>query len=246
MTEQKRAGLTELQRLDDAIAALGDRIEELEQRVEDVGEPVRSLTEEVETTRGRLQEMRVEERRRELAGEEKRARQKRLEERLNVVRNVREESAVTAELDMVRRAREADEQEALSLLDQVRRLEDRFEEQGAALEAARAELDPRRQELESEMEAAREEASRLKSERDAFAAGLPERELRVYQAIRSGGRRRALAPLTEDGACGHCFNMVPLQVQNEIRHHGADLVRCEACGVILSVPDSLDAESAGT
>ncbi|HSG50391.1 MAG TPA: C4-type zinc ribbon domain-containing protein [Longimicrobiales bacterium] len=243
MTEQSRSGLRELQRLDDAILAVAEKIQDLEHRLLEVEEPAQALGEDVETTRGRLQEMRVEERRRELAGEEKRTRQKRLEERLGGVRNVREESAVTAELDLVRRAREADEQEALSLLDQIRRLEDRLAEQSKALEDARAEVEPRRRELQEEREAATAEEARLRRERDAYAASLPESEIRVYEGIRVGGRRRALASLTEDGACGNCFNMVPLQVQNEIRHGNA-LIRCEACGVILAAPHAGEAPEA--
>ena len=47
---------------------------------------------------------------------------------------------------------------------------------------------------------------------------------------------RPVAELTVDGACGHCFSMVPLQEQNEIRH-GEQLIRCEACGVILAAPE---------
>jgi len=235
MTEQSRSGLRELQRLDDAIQGVVERIQDLEQRLLEVEEPAQNLGDEVETTRGRLQEMRVEERRRELAGEEKRTRQKRLEERLGGVRNVREESAVTAELDLVRRAREADEQEALSLLEQIRRLEDRLSDQARALEEAREEVEPRRRELEQEVREAQAEEERLRKEREAYAASLPPAELRIYQGIRAGGRRRALATLTEDGACGNCFNVVPLQLQNEIRH-GIALIRCEACGVILAAP----------
>jgi predicted nucleic acid-binding Zn-ribbon protein len=41
-----------------------------------------------------------------------------------------------------------------------------------------------------------------------------------------------VAPLTDEGACGHCFNILPLQEQSEIRR-GDKLRRCEACGVIL-------------
>ena len=231
MTEQSRAGLRELQRLDDAIQEAMERIETLEASLEEVEEPAKVLDEGVETTRGRLQEMRVEERRRELAGEEKRTRQKRLEERLSSVRNVREESAVNAELDLVRRAREADEQEALSLLDQIRRLEDRL---GEALNEAREQIEPRRKELEAEKAEAEATEARLRKERDDYAGSLSTAELRIYEGIRSGGRRRALACLTEDGACGHCFSVVPLQVQNEIRH-GTSMVRCEACGVILAL-----------
>jgi predicted nucleic acid-binding Zn-ribbon protein len=38
--------------------------------------------------------------------------------------------------------------------------------------------------------------------------------------------------MTPEGACGHCFNTLPLQEQSEIRS-GSTLHRCEACGVIL-------------
>jgi predicted nucleic acid-binding Zn-ribbon protein len=240
MTEQTRSGLRELQRLDDAILAVRERVKELERRLAEVEKPAQDLDGEVVTTRSRLQEMRVEERRVELAGDEKRDRMKKLEDRLGSVRNVREESAVTAEIEMVRRARESDEQEALSLLDQIRRLEDRLEEQSGALEEARSEVAPRRKELEEEREAALAEAARLEEDRNAFAETLPEDEIRLYDAIRVGGRR-ALAPLTEDGACGNCFTVIPPQVQNEIRH-GTALIRCEGCGVILGAPLPEDLE----
>jgi predicted nucleic acid-binding Zn-ribbon protein len=240
MTEQTRSGLRELQRLDDAINAAEKRVRELELRLAEVERPAQDLDGEVGTTRNRLQEMRLEERRVELAGDEKADRMKKLEDRLQAVRNVREESAVSAEIEMVRRARESDEQEALSLLDQIRRLEDRLEEQAEALEEAKSEVAPRRKELEDEREAALAETGRLKEERDAFAGTLPKDEIRLYDAIRVGGRR-ALAPLTEDGACGNCFTMIPPQIQNEIRH-GSELIRCEGCGVILVAPLPEDLE----
>ena len=244
MTEQTRSGLRELQRLDDAILAIRNRVKEIERRLAEVEKPAQDLDGEVGTTRSRLQEMRVEERRVELAGDEKRDRMKKLEDRLNSVRNVREESAVTAEIEMVRRARESDEQEALSLLDQIRRLEDRLEEQSEALEEARSDVQPRRKELEGEREEALAEAARLEEERNAFAGTLPDVEIRLYDAIRVGGRR-ALAPLTEDGACGNCFTVIPPQIQNEIRH-GSDLIRCEGCGVILGAPLPEDLDPATT
>jgi hypothetical protein len=65
---------------------------------------------------------------------------------------------------------------------------------------------------------------------------MPEHELRTYDAIRAGGRRVAVAELTDDGACSNCFGVIPLQLQNEIRH-GEALIRCEGCGVILAAPE---------
>lgn len=244
MTEQTRSGLRELQRLDETIHETHQGIADVERQLEEVEEPAAALDGEVGTTRVRLQEMRVEERRVELAGEEKRTRVKRLEDRLNNVRNVREESAVTAELEMVRRAQAADDQEALSLLDQIKRLEERLEEQTAALDEARADIEPRRKELEERKATLEAEVERLSAERDAFAATLDQREIRIYDGIRAGGRRKAVASLTEDGACGNCFSMIPPQLQNEIRH-GTELIRCETCGVILAAPLSPGDEAEG-
>jgi predicted nucleic acid-binding Zn-ribbon protein len=48
----------------------------------------------------------------------------------------------------------------------------------------------------------------------------------------------AVTSLTGDGACGHCFGMIPLQVQNEIRTAKA-LIPCEFCGVLLGPADEL-------
>lgn len=225
--------LKELQELDERIEEAKERVKEFDPLLAQVDEPALELESEVDTTRARLQEMRVDERRLELSIKEKSKRVEVLEERLNQVRNVREESAVRAELDMVRQALEGDEQEGLALLDQIRKLEVRLEEQEEALEQAREAVEPRRLELLEEREEVTEKIDELEARRDRFAESLNERELRMYEGIRGDKGRRAVAELTVDGACSHCFSMIPLQLQNEIRH-GAPLIRCEGCGVILT------------
>lgn len=236
MTDQTRHSLKELQRLDEDIEIARTRISEFDERIADVEEPALALESEVGTTRSRLQELKVEERRTELAAKEKSARIERLDERLKGVRNVREEAAVSAELEMVRRSLETEEQEAYSLIDQVRKLALQLEEQESALEQAQAEVDPRRAELQREKAEQEAALAGLLASRDEFAATLPDREIRMYDGIRRGGRRQAVSTLTQDGACGHCFSVLPLQLQNEIRH-GADLIRCEVCGVIVAQPE---------
>ncbi|MBT8402497.1 MAG: hypothetical protein KJP18_01490, partial [Gemmatimonadetes bacterium] len=242
MSDQTRHSLKELQRLDEEIEIARQRIRDFGDHIADVEEPAIALESEVGKTRSRLQELKVEERRTELAAKEKGTRVERLEERLKGVRNVREEAAVSAELEMVRRALESDEQEAYSLLDQIRKISLQLEEQESALEQAQAEVGPRREELEQERTDAEKGLEDLTRKRDEFAGTVSDGELRMYEGIRRGGRRRAVAALTEDGACGHCFNVLPLQLQNEIRH-GADLIRCEACGVILAQPSQAEIEA---
>ncbi len=236
MTEHMRTDLKELQKLDRRIMQAQQQVRDFDPLFEEVEEPALALESELGTTRSRLQEMKVEERRLELATEEKRGRVKRLEDRLGSVRNLREEAAVSSELDMVKRSLQNEEQEALTLMEQIRKLEDRLEELESAYAEAQAQVEPKKQELLSQRKGVKEELETMREERESFASDLDPEELRLYEGIRSGGRRVAVAELTPDGACGNCFSMIPLQLQNEIRH-GEALIRCEACGVILGAPE---------
>ena len=236
MTPQTRTSLKELQNLDQAIAAIRSSAQSFDLLLEEVNAPVARLEQEVEALEKRLTELKLEENRIELTIEERRVRAAKLQERMDAVRNVREEAAVHAELEMVRRALESEEQEALSLLDQIKRLEGRSEEQEAAYQEALAEVEPHREELVEEQQSADGKLEALQAERDAFAAGIDLGERRIYDSIMAGARDVAVAELTQDGACGNCYNMVPLQIQNQIRH-GEGMIRCEGCGVILT-PES--------
>ena len=128
MTPQTHSTLKELQQMDQEIASIESIVGTFDEKLEEVGEPIVRLEKEVTALKARLQEVSLEENRVELSIEERRVRAAKLQERMNSVRNVREEAAVHAELEMVKRALENDEQEAMSLLDQIRRMEERQEE----------------------------------------------------------------------------------------------------------------------
>ena len=236
MTEQRRTGLKELQKLDINIREARQRIQDFDPLFAEVEEPALVLESELGTSRTRLKEMMLEERRLESSTEERKDRLKRLDERVASVRNLREEAAVTAELEMVRRALQNDEQEALTLMDQVRKGEERLAELEESSAEANALVEPQREELITQRAKAKKDLEDFEREREQFAGGIDPAELRIYDAIRRGGRWAAVSELTEDGACGNCFGVVPLQFQNEIRH-GDSLIRCEACGVILAAPE---------
>ena len=227
--------LLELQTMDGRIRETRDRVDSFGPLLEEVEAPSLQLAEEAAVTEGRVRDLQLEERRLRLAAEEKAVRVQRLDERLKLVRTVREEAAVQAELGLVRRALDQEEQEVVNLLDQIARFEERLGEQRAAMEQARAAVDPRRDELLAERELARSEVTTLESSREDIAAAIDPRYRRVYEHLARGGRRHAVAPMTEDGACGSCFSVIPLQLQNEIRTR-APLVRCETCGLIVTSP----------
>lgn len=234
-TGQVSSRLLELQNMDQEIRAVRDRIESFAPQLEAVEEPVQQIAEEVAATETRVRDLHLEERRLRLAAEEKRLRLHRLEERLNMVRTVREEAAVQAELGLVRRALDQEEQEVISLLDQISRFEERLDEQRAALDEAREVVAPRREELVAERENIQSGVAALDRRRELVAGEIERRYLDIYENLMRSGRRVAVAPMTDDGACGHCFSLIPLQLQNEIRST-APAVRCEACGVIVTPP----------
>lgn len=233
--------LLELQTLDQNIRSTRDRIDAFGPLLEEVEEPAVRLAGEAEVTATKVRELELEERRLRLAAEEKRVRVHRLEDRLNLVRTVQQEAAVQAELGLVRRALDQEEQEVVNLLDQIARFQERLEGLEAAMEEARAEVEPRRNEILAEQEAAEAQVASMQLQRDSFAEGIDPRYRRVYDNLIRGGRRVAVAPMTADGACGSCFSVIPLQVQNEIRAR-APLVLCEGCGVIVTGP-AVDAEA---
>lgn len=234
-TGQVSSRLLELQNMDQEIRAVRDRIESFAPQLEAVEEPVQQIADEVAATETRVRDLHLEERRLRLAAEEKRLRLHRLEERLNMVRTVREEAAVQAELGLVRRALDQEEQEVISLLDQISRFEERLDEQRAALDEAREVVAPRREELVAERENIQSGVAALDRRRELVAGEIERRYLDIYENLMRSGRRVAVAPMTDDGACGHCFSLIPLQLQNEIRST-APAVRCEACGVIVTPP----------
>jgi predicted nucleic acid-binding Zn-ribbon protein len=242
MTEQPGTDLKELQKLDNRIEEVRRRIAEFDPRLAEAEEPALLLQSELGTARTRLQELKLEERRLELSTEEKRTRRKRLDERLGSVRNLREEAAVSAELEMVKRALQNDEQETLTLLDQLRKIEERARELETNYSEASERAGPKRDELLTERAEAEKELESLRAERKRFVGSVNAAELKIYDAIRAGGRATAVSDLTDDGACGHCYGMVPLQLRNEIRH-GRQLIRCESCGVILTSPTAAATEA---
>jgi predicted nucleic acid-binding Zn-ribbon protein len=227
-----RTALLTLQDLDHEIVRAQAKLQEFEPQLKTIDEPITTLQQEVETLRARLADLRQEARRLERGAEQKRDRLRAYEERLVRVRNAREEAAARTEMDLVRRATEADETEALETMDQVKRTDLKVDELERNLDKLKADIAPRREALLQARAEVEHEVEVLQDRRRNHAVRLDAAALRLYERVRSGRAKRVLAPMTAEGACGNCFNILPLQEQSEIRR-GERLCRCEGCGVIL-------------
>lgn len=226
--------LRDLQGLDRQIRQIQSSITDFDPRLAAVEDPALRLEEELTAVRRRLDQMEEDARRLHRSEQEKMLRAEKLEERLSQVTNLREEAAARAEVEMLRRALEMEGRDRIQLDEQI----DKSRAQVAALEEqaaeARAQVEPEQQKLLEERKALRTEKQRLEEARASILEGVSGPALRVYQSFHAAGRLVVVAGITEDGACGACFNIVPLQLQNEVRRGTGALVRCEACGVLLS------------
>jgi len=227
--------LLDLQKIDQEIAERETSMSRFDPQLREIDAPVHALEQEIEGARTRVTELRQQSSKLEQAANSKRERLKAYEARIEKIRSVREEAASRTEIDLVRRAIDADEQEALDLMEQSTRTDLKLDDQQKHLEKLRAEAEPRKQELLTSRQQAEEELAVLRDQRNIQASRIDKNALHLYERVRRGRSRSALAPL-KGGACGNCFNMVPLQEQADIRR--ADSIkRCEACGVILYFED---------
>jgi uncharacterized protein len=230
--EELRTVLLQLQVFDNEIEQARSKLDEFEPQLKEIDAPVLALETEIAAAKTRLEDMRTQIRKLENAAQQKRQRLHVYEERMSRIRNMREEAASRVEMDLIRRAADADDSEALEIMEQATRTDLKLDELTRQLDKVRAETSPKREDLVKTRAEAASQIDVLRDKRQNHALRLEPQALRLYERVRKGLASVVLAPLTEEGACGHCFNILPLQEQVEIRN-GDTLRRCEACGVIL-------------
>ena len=233
MTNTIMGSLREAQKLDERIREIRQALMAFDDRLAEVEEPALKLESELAKLTERLAQMNTDARRLERSADDKRARAEKLDQRLNRVSNLREEAAVHTERDLIKRAIESDEQEALQLLDQIHRSEMVRQELDESVRKARAEVVPQQEALLVKRETFQDWRKTFEGRRLKILGHVGDAERRLYDAFHQSGRPVIVAALLEDGACGNCFGVIPLQLQNEIRVSGG-LIRCENCGVILT------------
>jgi uncharacterized protein len=176
--------------------------------------------------------MRAEYGRLEVNAQQKEERLQAYHERLERARTSREESALRAELDLVHGALDADRADLKHVAEQTTRTDLKVDDLKKHLEKADSAIAQERSALIEQRDAASYELATLRERRENLAVRLDASSRRLYERVRGQRSRRVVAPMTDEGACGNCFNVLPLQEQTEVQR-GQTLHRCEGCGVIL-------------
>lgn len=226
------AALMALQELDGEIDRAEKEVAGFAPRLDQLDGPVQAVEREMNVLRAKVDDMRAQVQKLEANAEQKRERVKQYQERLAKATSNQKNAALRAELDLVRKALDADLTDMKQLSEQATRSDLKLDDLRRQADKLRADAQPQRDELLFAKLEAEEQLSVLRERRENQAVRLDQKSRRLYERLRTGRTRTVLAPLTAEGACGNCFNVLPVQEQAMVRQAAA-LHRCEACGVIL-------------
>jgi len=230
--EQKLKQLLDLHRIDQEIRQVESELRHMQDELEFAEEGVAGLAAGLEKTQEQLDRARAEARQAERAVEETRERFNRLRSKVNQVKTEKQYGAATLEFDLVKQELRKLEERALDKLQAIEDLEVRLKTTESELETARSEAVPQREEVGAKRAELEERLAILEDRRHNLAIRLDDGLLNLYDRIRAGRSEVAVAPLTEEAACGNCFTSVTVQQEMQIRGMST-IVCCEGCGVIL-------------
>jgi len=233
--QELHAALLALQEMDTEIARAQAGVEAFTPQLQTLLAPVTAAERELAAAQAKLEEMRAQEQDLEKKSVAKWERYHAYQERLTKARGMTNEAALRSESELVRKAAEADDFDRRQLHEQATRMDLRIDELTKQVEKLRAETADGRNELEVGRLEAQQALDVLRAKRENEATRLDPQSRRLYERLRTGKTKNVLAPMHDGGACGSCFNILPLQEQVEV-NRGERLHRCEACGVILYAP----------
>src|SRR5688500_4214814 len=226
------AALMALQELDSEIDRAEKDLAGCTPRLEQLDGPVQALQREMDVLRVKVDDMRAQVQKLEANAEQKRERMKQYQERLVKGSSTQKNAALRAELDLVRKALDADVNDMKQLSEQATRNDLKLDDLRRQADKLGADAQPHRDELLFAKLEAEEQLEQRRERRENQAVRPDQKSRRLYERLRTGRTRTVLAPLTAEGAGGNCCNVLPVQEQAMVRK-AAVLHRCEACGVIL-------------
>ncbi|MBL8754191.1 MAG: hypothetical protein JNK15_12895 [Planctomycetes bacterium] len=223
--------LLELQKVDQEISSLTKDIDALPAEEAKRRKKLDELERVLNERRARLQKTELDSRALDKAVRGSDDEIKRLNERLNIVRNNAEYQATLFQIEAVRKDRDVTQDECLKLLEacetqkaETATAESAWSEEKKVFDAFLAEADKLRQSRAGGIAAARER-------RKPMTEGIPEDLLREYDGLYKTREHQAVCPV-EKSYCQGCYNKITMNDTAKLLG-GSAVVRCGSCQRIL-------------
>lgn len=167
---------------------------------------------------------------------------KKYEEQQMNVRNNREYDAITKEVELQQLEIQILEKRIKEAYAKIETKKEEIAETNNVLTERTADLNSKKSELETITNESEADEQKLLKDREKAAKQVEDRLLKSYEKVRENMRNGLAVVPVKRGACGGCFNVVPPQMQAEIREKKKIIV-CEHCGRIMSdVEDEIEEE----
>ena len=166
---------------------------------------------------------------------------KKYEKQLKNIKNNREFSSLTKELEYKGLEIQLNEKHIVELQAKVLHKEEVINESKQQISEREDELSVKNKELAAIVKETEKEEKALLKKSNKAQVVIEERILSAYSRIRSKVRNGLAVVSVDRDACGGCFNQIPPQRQLDIQMHKKVIV-CEHCGRILVDSNILDTE----
>lgn len=223
--------LLELQKVDQELSSLTRDIDQLPEEEARRKRKLDQLERAADEAAAELKKAEVESRNLDTAARDADEHIKRLNERLNTVRNNAEYQATLFEIESVRKDRDTTQDEGLQLLEKLDTLRATAADTRKAFEEERTVFEGFLAEAESMRAESAEEIAAVRQKRDAAADGVPPDLLREYDGLYKTRERLAVAPV-DDGYCQGCYNKITMNDTAQLMGSSI-VVRCGSCQRIL-------------
>jgi len=236
---KKLESLQKLQEIDSEIDELKKVRGALPDEVQDLEDEMAKYDTRVEKQQAELKEIEdnIEANRAAIKDAEKLV--KKYEEQQMNVRNNREYDAITKEIELQQLEIQILEKRIKEAYEKIETKKEEIKETEEKREDRKKDLDAKKDELENITKESEADEEKLEKSRAKAAKQIEERLLKSYEKVRKNMRNGLAVVPVKRGACGGCFNIVPPQMQAEIRAQKKSII-CEHCGRIMaSVEDEI-------
>ena len=154
------------------------------------------------------------------------------EQQMNV-RNNREYDAITKEVELQQLEIQILEKRIKESYEKIETKNEEIQITQDKHDERAKDLDIKKEELENITKESEADEEKFAKSRAKAAKSVDDRLLMSYEKVRKNMRNGLAVVSVKRGACGGCFNIVPPQMQAEIREKKKIIV-CEHCGRILA------------
>lgn len=209
---------------------------ELPLEVEDLEDEVAGLATRAEKISNDIEELRKAILQKRADIEEATASVERYKQQLNDVRNNREYTTLTSEIEFQTLEIQLCEKKIREAEVKIKEKQSDLERTNESINERKKDLDGKRAELDEIMDETRAEEEQLREKADELETRIEPRLLLSFKRIRKNARNGLGIVYVERDACGGCFNKIPPQRQLDVKMHKKIIV-CEYCGRILIDPE---------